>query len=153
NVIYAAISLLALQTLRDLGQGADTEGIVELIRSFKGTIPGRSWIGYTASDVKGLAVTDEPINPDQLSVFVLQELSAFEVIYRADAHSYLSGNVYTFSLALNFLTVLGYSSLFQGGIPPLLRLVYALRASRHIENGSDVRLVSPVDRLPLRQAE
>lgn len=45
NVIYAALSLLAMKELQKWGNNQAIEGITDLILSFQKTIPGRSWIG------------------------------------------------------------------------------------------------------------
>ncbi|MBD0383802.1 hypothetical protein [Paenibacillus sedimenti] len=159
NAIYTALSLSAIRELRGWGSEADIEGIYELIRAFDRTIPGRSWLGCTAGDVKRFVIEpgEMPVieYPEQLSAFVLEELAAFRVIYRAEAHHDLIGHMLTFSHALCLLHDLGYSALFRRGLTPLLQLVKALRRSQnlHPESASELRLVSPVDRLPLVQAE
>ncbi len=54
-VIYSSLeSRPALHELRGWGSYEDIAGISELIHSFERTIPGRSWIGYSASEVKRL---------------------------------------------------------------------------------------------------
>ncbi|MDO3412477.1 hypothetical protein QWJ34_22120 [Saccharibacillus sp. CPCC 101409] len=158
NVIYSAASLSAIRELGGWGAEEEIEGIAELIRSFEKTIPGRSWIGYSASEVKRMPLTEEddfpPVEkPKDLSALVLEELAAFENIYRAEAHHDLIGHMLTFSHALNILHDLGHVSFFRRGLPPLLRLVKALRASRSIRPDEPVKLVSAVDRLPLRPAQ
>lgn len=52
NVIYASLSLLAMKELQKWGDNQTIEGITTLILSFRKTIPGRSWIGYTTKEVK-----------------------------------------------------------------------------------------------------
>lgn len=154
NAIYVAVSLQAIRELGQWGSERDIEGIVELIRSFKGTIPGRSWIGVTASEVKRMGIEESDgmpriDGPEQLSAFVLGEMSAFKTIYRAEAHHDLIGHMLTFSHALNILHDLGYRELFEEGLPSLLILAKALRASRRVEQEEEVKLVSPVDKKPL----
>ncbi|MCR2806885.1 hypothetical protein [Paenibacillus soyae] len=154
NVIYSAVSLKALRELGQWGNEDDIAGIVELIRAFKGTIPGRSWIGVTASEVKRMSIEESDGMPriegaDQLSEFVLVELAAFQTIYRAESHHDLIGHLLTFSHGLNMLHDLGFRELFEKGVPSLLVLAKALRGSRIVERAEAVKLVSPVDRLPL----
>jgi len=158
NVIYSAASLSAIRELRGWGTEEQIAGIVDLIRSFEKTIPGRSWIGFNASEVKRFSITPEdhfPMihMPAELSTFVLEELASFPVIYRAEAHHDLIGHLLTFSHALNVLHDLGYADFFKRGIIPLLKLAKALRASRSILSMETVKLVSPVDRLPLQIAK
>lgn len=161
NVIYAAHSLQALRALGGWGARSDIEGIAALLRAFDRTIPGRSWIGYTASEVKRLdlhAATlasgglPEIEEAAQLSAFVLGELGAFRTIYRAEAHHDLIGHLLTYSHALNLLYDLGYRELFRKGLPSVLKLAVVLRASRDLAPEEPVKLVSPVDRLPLRES-
>jgi hypothetical protein len=160
NVIYAAHSLKALRALGGWGTRSDIEGIAALLRAFDRTIPGRSWIGYTASEVKRMELeaavhgSGGPVieSADQLSAFVLGELAAFRTIYRAEAHHDLIGHLLTYSHALNILHDLGYRGLFRSGVPPLLKLAVVLRRSRGLAPGEPVKLVSPVDRLPLRES-
>lgn len=157
NVIYSAASLSAIRELDGWGDREQIAGIADLICSFDKTIPGRSWIGYTAGDVKRLTIDPEddfpPIRtPEQLSEFVLEELDAFPVIYRAEAHHDLIGHLLTFSHALNVLYDLGYPEFFRRGMVPLFKLAKALRASRSIPAMQTIKLVSPVDRLPLQKA-
>ena len=56
------------------------KGITNLILSFRKTIPGRSWIGFTTKEVKQLSITDEIAselrNPKQLSTFILKRALA-----------------------------------------------------------------------------
>ncbi len=157
NVIYAALSLQAIRELNGWGTESEIQGICVLIKSFKRTIPGRSWLGYTASEVKRLTIdeSDEfPVirNAQQLSLLVLNELASFRAIYKAEAHHDLIGHMLTFSHALNILFDLGYISYFERGIPPLLKLIKVLRCTRDLEPEADIKLNSPVDHLPLVQA-
>lgn len=154
NCIYAAMGLLAIRELGD-ASAADVSGMVALIRAFERTIPGRSWIGYTAAEVKRLQVEEgmfPPIGtPAELSELILGELASYRVIYSAEAHHDLLGHMLTFSHALIILHDLGHAELFRQGLPGLMKLVVALRASRdsEAENGHGMILNSPVDRLPL----
>ncbi|MWC29367.1 hypothetical protein [Paenibacillus sp. MMS18-CY102] len=157
NAIYAAVSLLAIRELGGWGTQEQIEGICDLIRSFERTIPGRSWIGYSASQVKALALDEhgdwpEIRTPEQLSELVLAELAAFGTIYRAEAHHDLIGHLLTYSHALALLFELGCPAYFERGVPAVLKLAKVLRASRDLPSGADVPLFSPVDRLPLRKA-
>lgn len=158
NVIYSAASLSAIRELGGWGTEEQIEGIVDLIASFEKTIPGRSWIGYSASEVKRLPITLEDgfpaiASPEELSAFVLEELAAFPVVYRAEAHHDLIGHLLTFSHALNVLHDLGYPGFFERGLLPLFKLAKALRASRSISAAETVKLISSVDRLPLQPAK
>ncbi|WP_217595790.1 hypothetical protein [Cohnella sp. GbtcB17] len=157
NAIYAAASLKAIRELDGWGEAADIEAIAALIRSFKGKIPGRSWIGYKTSEVKALTLREEdgPAGIEDgaaLSRFVLRELAAFETIYRAESHHDLIGHMLTFSHALVTLEELGYPALFKRGLVPLFKLVHVLRASQRLRPGESLRLHSPVDREPLAPA-
>ncbi|MGF9767347.1 hypothetical protein [Bacillus albus] len=153
NVIYAALSLLAIKELQKWGDNQEIEGITNLILSFRKTIPGRSWIGFTTKEVKQLHINDEIVNelrnPKQLSKFILKELSQFNIIYRAEAHHDLIGHLLTFSHAINIMYDLGHSDIFHRGIRPLLKLVYVLRASQNLMPNTEINLHSPIDRLPL----
>ena len=153
NVIYAALSLLAIKELQKWGNNQAIEGITNLILSFRKTIPGRSWIGFTTKEVKQLSINDEIEsefkNPKQLSKFILKELSQFNIIYRAEAHHDLIGHLLTFSHAINIMYDLGHRDIFQRGIRPLLKLVYVLRASQYLMPNTEINLHSPIDRLPL----
>lgn len=160
NVIYAAISLLALRDLGRWGSQDEIEGICALLRSFEKTIPGRSWLGYTASEVKKLQIEESDNNPaiedaKQLSEFILNELSSFRIIYRAESHHDLIGHMLTFSHALNILFDLGHVTYFKRGLPPLLKLAKVLRASHNLNLDLDhsIKLSSPVDRWPILKAE
>ncbi|MFC3802440.1 hypothetical protein [Cohnella sp. GCM10012308] len=158
NAIYAAASLKAIREMDGWGEPEDVKEIAELIRSFKGKIPGRSWIGYKTSEVKVLALPekDGPSGIEDgaaLSRAILRELTAFETIYKAEAHHDLIGHMLTFSHALVTLEELGYRALFERGLGPLFKLVHALRASRHLRPGEPVKLHSPVDREPLAPAQ
>jgi hypothetical protein len=158
NVIYAALSLKAVRELDGWGKINDINEIGGLVRSFASTIPGRSWIGYSASEVKRLRISEDDripsiLTPKQLSEFILRELSEIEVIYRAEAHHDLIGHLLTFSHALNILYDLGYVSLFRRGLVPLLQLVKALRKSRDWATDDSIKLISPVDRKPLVEAK
>ncbi|MGE6598959.1 hypothetical protein [Bacillus proteolyticus] len=158
NVIYASLSLLAIKELSHWGSDQDINNIANLILSFQKTIPGRSWIGFTTKEVKQLLINNDEIqseikNPKQLSKFILNELSKFKIIYRAESHHDLIGHMLTFSHAINILYDLGYIELFQRGIKPLLKLVYVLRKSRDFTSNNHININSPVDRLPLIQAK
>ncbi|MDM5222936.1 hypothetical protein QUF86_19765 [Peribacillus sp. NJ11] len=158
NVIYSAVSLLAIRELKGWGSSDDLLGISNLILSFEKTIPGRSWIGFSASEVKRLEITKEdyiPIieNANELSYFVLEQLSDFPIIYRAESHHDLIGHMITFSHALNILFDLGHISFFKRGLPPLLKLIKVLRNSLHVKPGDSIKLISPVDYLPLQKAD
>ncbi|MDI4645701.1 hypothetical protein [Cohnella hashimotonis] len=158
NTIYAAASLKAIRELDGWAEPEDTKEMAELLRSFKGKIPGRSWIGYKTSEVKTLALPemDGPAAIEDgaaLSRAILRELTAFETIYKAEAHHDLIGHMLTFSHALVTLEELGYPDLFKRGLVPLFKLVQALRASRNIRPGDPVKLYSPVDREPLAPAQ
>ncbi|WP_172251338.1 hypothetical protein [Saccharibacillus deserti] len=158
NVIYSAASLSAIRELDGWGSREQIAGIADLVDSFEKTIPGRSWIGCTASEVKRLTIDPQdhfPIirTPEDLSGFVLEELAAFPVIYRAEAHHDLIGHLLTFSHALNILYDLGHPEFFYRGTVPLFKLAKALRASRCMSSMDTIKLVSPVDRLPLEQAK
>ncbi|GAB6551310.1 MULTISPECIES: hypothetical protein [Bacillus] len=157
NVIYAALSLLAMKELQKWGDNQEIEGITNLIISFRKTIPGRSWIGFTTKEVKQLSIKEEIEselrNPEQLSTFILKELSQFNIIYRAEAHHDLIGHLLTFSHAINIMYDLGHRDIFQRGIRPLLKLVYVLRASQNLTSNSEITLHSPIDGLPLVEAK
>lgn len=157
NVIYAALSLLAMKELQNWGNHQDIEGITNLILSFQKTIPGRSWIGFTTKEVKQLSINDEIQselrNPKQLSKFILNELSKFNLIYRAESHHDLIGHLLTFSHAINIMYDLGHRDIFQRGLRPLLKLVYVLRASQKLMPNTEINLHSPIDRLPLIESE
>ncbi|WP_419873406.1 hypothetical protein [Candidatus Pristimantibacillus sp. PTI5] len=158
NVIYSAASLLAIHELKGWGSTEDISGITDLIRAFERTIPGRSWIGFSASEVKSMEITDEEgfpaiSNPNELSTFVLEQLGEFPVIYRAESHHDLIGHMLTFSHALNILYDLGHVSFFERGLPPLMKLIKVLRTSHNVKPGNSIKLVSPVDQLPLQPAE
>lgn len=157
NIIYSALSLMALKELGGWGTKDEIEGISTLLHSFEKTIPGRSWLGYSVSEVKKLEIDENDHfpaieNAEQLSEFILNELSSFRVIYRAEAHHDLIGHMLTFSHALNVFFDLGYITYFQRGLPPLLKLVKALRASHHLDPDHPLQLSSPVDRWPLMKA-
>lgn len=154
NVIYAAISLLAIKELGSWGHEDDIAGISSLIQSFQKTIPGRSWLGYSVSDVKRLELTEGDQfpniqNPTQLSELVLKELASFQTIYKAEAHHDLIGHMLTFSQALNVLHDLGHDEYFRKGIPSLLKLIKVLRVSQAINPDHPLPLFSPIDRVPL----
>jgi hypothetical protein len=158
NVIYSALSLLAIRQLGGWGTHDDIKGITALIRSFEKTIPGRSWLGYSASEVKRLELSESDEFPvidsaERLSAFILQEVSEFKLIYRAEAHNDLIGHMLTYSHALNILHDLGHESYFRRGLTPLLKLVKALRFSRDLKPDDSVKLISPVDHLPLARSE
>ncbi|MFC5652525.1 hypothetical protein ACFPYJ_26080 [Paenibacillus solisilvae] len=157
-VIYSAISLLALHELGGWGSEEEAAGIAALIRSFERTIPGRSWIGYSTSEVKRVQLEEEDRipdihHPDQLSKFILGELAACQTIYRAEAHHDLLGHMLTYSDALNLLYDLGHGDFFRRGLTPLFKMVKVLRASRSLHPGDDLRVFSPVDRLPLSECK
>ncbi|SME51061.1 hypothetical protein BACERE00185_05617 [Bacillus mobilis] len=157
NVIYAALSLLAIKELQKWGDNQEIEGITNLIFSFRKTIPGRSWIGFTTKEVKQLSIKEEIEselrNPEQLSTFILKELSQFNIIYRAEAHHDLIGHLLTFSHAINIMYDLGHRDMFQRGVRPLLKLVYVLRASQNLTSNSEITLHSPIDCLPLVESK
>ncbi|MGG1607934.1 hypothetical protein [Bacillus wiedmannii] len=157
NVIYAALSLLAVKELQKWGDNQAIEGITNLILSFRKTIPGRSWIGFTTKEVKQLSINDEIEsefkNPKQLSQFILKELLQFNIIYRAEAHHDLIGHLLTFSHAINIMYDLGHRDIFQRGIRPLLKLVYVLRASQYLIPNTEINLHSPIDRLSLIESK
>lgn len=157
NVIYAALSLLAMKELQKWGDNQDIKGITNLILSFRKTIPGRSWIGFTTKEVKQLNIKDEIENelrnPKQLSKFILKELSQFHIIYRAEAHHDLIGHLLTFSHAINIMYDLGHIDIFHRAIRPLLKLVYVLRASQNLTSNSQITLHSPIDCLPLIESK
>ena len=157
NVIYAALSLLAIKELQKWGDNQEIEGITNLILSFRKTIPGRSWIGFTTKEVKQLHINDEIVNelrnPKQLSKFILKELSQFNIIYRAEAHHDLIGHLLTFSHAINIMYDLGHSDIFHRGIRSLLKLVYVLHASQNLMPNTEINLHSPIDRLPLIESK
>ncbi|QWG63662.1 hypothetical protein [Bacillus mycoides] len=157
NVIYAALSLLAMKELQKWGDNQAIEGITDLILSFQKTIPGRSWIGFTTKEVKRLSIKDEIQselrNSKQLSKFILNELSEFKIIYRAESHHDLIGHMLTFSHAINIMYDLGYKDIFQRGIRPLLKLVYVLRASKKLMLNTEINLHSPIDHLPLIESK
>ncbi|KEK23478.1 hypothetical protein [Bacillus gaemokensis] len=154
NVIYTALSLLAIRELHNWGTQEDIEGIADLILSFEKTIPGRSWIGFSTSEVKRLQINNNDTissinNPEKLSEFILKELSQFKVIYKAEAHHDLIGHMLTFSHALNILHDLGHVSFFKKGLVSLLKLVQVLRESQNLKLDEPIKLNSPVDCLPL----
>ncbi|KPV59708.1 hypothetical protein QJ48_09420 [Paenibacillus sp. A3] len=158
NAIYAAVSLLALHELGGWGSEENIDGICELLRAFENTVPGRSWLGFTASEVRRLGPDEADRFPKvkdarQLSEFILNEVAQFKTIYRAEAHHDLIGHMLTFSHALNILSDLGHESLFRRGLLPLFTLIKVLRRSHHLLPGDAIRLDSPVDRLPLKKAE
>jgi hypothetical protein len=158
NVIYSGASLLAIRELKGWGSDSDINGIVDLIRSFERTPPGRSWLGITAAQVKKMDITNEDGFPDistpnQLSSLVLEELAGFSIIYRAEAHHDLIGHMLTYSHALNMLFDLGHISFFKRGLLPVLKLIKALRSSKDVKPGHTIKLVSPVDRMPLQPAK
>lgn len=157
NVIYAALSLLAIKELQKWGDNQEIEGITNLILSFRKTIPGRSWIGFTTKEVKQLHINDEIVNelrnPKQLSTFILKELSQFHIIYRAEAHHDLIGHLLTFSHAINIMYDLGHRDIFHRALRPLLKLVYVLRASQNLMPNTEINLHSPIDRLPLIESK
>lgn len=157
NVIYAALSLIAVKENGGQVTNNTAEKIAELIHSFAKTIPGRSWIGYSASEVKRLQLDEsdeitEINTPSQLSLFVLGELAQFDKIYRAESHHDLLGHMLTFSHALNILYDLGHTEYFHRGLPALLKLIKVLRISRDLNDSSELKLISPVDRLPFIKA-
>lgn len=156
NVIYSAVSLLAIHELGGWGSRQQIEGIAELIRSFQRTIPGRSWLGCSVSEVKQLEPEEADRFPaiengQQLSGLILDELSSFRTIYNAEAHHDLIGHMLTYSHAINILDDLGHHSYFKRTLPPLLKLIKALRKSR--EPALPLPLNSPVDRQPLALRE
>lgn len=90
--------------------------------------------------------------PSGLSRFVLNELSRFKVIYRAEAHHDLIGHLLTFSHALNVLHDLGLMEQRRKGLSAWLVLAEVLRASRDMTEQELLPLHSPVDKLPLQLA-
>lgn len=156
NVIYAAIGMKAIRELGGWGTKQEIGGIAGLIRSFKGKIPGRSWIGFKTSEVKAMipptAGEQGVMGGSELSRLVLHELASFKTIYRAEAHHDLIGHMLTFSHALVTLEELGYADLFQRGLVPLFKLIEVLKTTRDIRPDEPIRLVSPVDREPLQAA-
>ncbi|GIP37052.1 hypothetical protein J31TS4_03320 [Paenibacillus sp. J31TS4] len=105
-----------------------------------------------------MEITDEDgfpaiSNPKELSSLVLEQLAAFPIIYRAESHHDLIGHMLTFSHALNILFDLGHVSFFERGLTPILKMITVLRYSQNVKPGDSVKLVSPVDQLPLQQAE
>ncbi|WP_152393642.1 hypothetical protein [Paenibacillus guangzhouensis] len=158
HVIYSAIALLAIRELEAWGTESQIDGIVQLVRSFENTIPGRSWFGLSTKEVKKLGIDADDVfpqihNPSDLSAFVLSELAAFEVIYHAEAHHDLIGHMLTFAHALNILHDLGYESLFHKGLHPLFKMVKVLRMSQNMQPDDNVPLFSPVDRLPMMKKQ
>ncbi len=158
NVIYAAQSILAIRELEGWGNAEEIEGICDLIFAFEKTIPGRSWLGCSARDVRDFVIVDNEefpsiLNPTQLSEFILNEVASFSTIYRAEAHHDLIGHLLTFSHSLNVLHDLGYSEYFHRGLHAIFQLVKALRLSQNLTNDELPKLRSPVDRLPLVKAE
>ncbi|TBL77405.1 hypothetical protein [Paenibacillus thalictri] len=114
---------MAIHELNGWGSTEEVAGITDLILSFKKSIPGRSWIGYSASEVKRMQILDEDgfptiTNPKELSWLVLEQLTKFPVIYRGEAHHDLIGHMLTFSHALNILYDLGHVSFFERGLLP-----------------------------------
>lgn len=157
NVIYSAASLMAIRELQGWGSHSDITGIADLIRAFEKTPPGRSWIGFTAAKVKRMDLSEDdgfPViaKPEELSLLVLEELSQFTAIYRAESHHDLIGHMLTFSHALNILFDLGHVSFFERGLLPLLKLIKVLRSSRSLNTDEPIMLSSAVDRLPLQPA-
>ncbi|MCM3748176.1 hypothetical protein M3223_12505 [Paenibacillus pasadenensis] len=159
NVIYAALSLQAIALLEDNIPRSLVQDLADLICSFRSTIPGRSWLGLTTKQVKGLKpslVTDAERShfeePSELSRFVLNELSRFNVIYRAEAHHDLIGHLLTFSHALNVLHDLELTEQRRKGLSAWLVLAEVLRASRNMTEQELLPLHSPVDKLPLQVA-
>ncbi|RIX50020.1 hypothetical protein D3P08_22395 [Paenibacillus nanensis] len=157
NVIYSAASLLAIRELQGWGSQTDITGIADLIRAFEKTPPGRSWIGFTAAEVKRMELSEDdgfPViaKPEELSLLVLEELSQFTAIYRAESHHDLIGHMLTFSHALNILFDLGHVTFFERGLRPVLKLVKVLRSSRSLTIDEPLKLSSAVDRLPLHPA-
>ncbi|WP_411346581.1 hypothetical protein ACE3MZ_11585 [Paenibacillus sp. WLX1005] len=157
NVIYTALSLKAIRELGGWGTAREIEGICTLIESFRKTIPGRSWLGYSVAEVKRIEIAESDgfpkiTNAKQLSAFILSELSSFQTIYRAEAHHDLIGHMLTFSHGLNILFDLGHEEYVRSGLPALLKLVKVLRASRDLRSETPITLRSPVDHLPLIQA-
>ncbi|CAM4416048.1 hypothetical protein FHS16_000971 [Paenibacillus endophyticus] len=158
NVIYSAVSLIAIRELQGWGTEEQISGLSELVLSFRKTIPGRSWIGYSVAEVKRLDLSSMdqlqlPREPKELSAYVLEQLAAFSIIYEAESHHDLIGHMLTFSHALNLLYDMGHRSFFQRGQLPLRRLVNVLQASHHLKPGEAIKLYSAVDRIPLEPAE
>ena len=148
NVIYASLSLLAMKELQN---GVIIKQLKDYYSYFiiSKTIPGRSWIGYTTKEVKQLSfeeeIQSELSNPTQVSQFILNELSKFNSIYRAESHHDLIGHLLTYPHAINIMYDLGHIDIFQRGIRPLLKLVYVLRASQKLKLNTEITLHSPID--------
>jgi hypothetical protein len=159
QAIYGAISLKAIRELEGWGTAEEIEQIAQLIESFERTIPGRSWVNTTVKEMRRMHLDEkdgfpEILHPIQLSQLILEELGAFRTIYQAEAHHDLIGHMLTYGHALNMLYELGYVALFYKGIPPFLKMVKALRLGRDMDvMQEEVTLQSPVDVLPLTQAE
>lgn len=58
----------------------------------------------------------------------------------------------TYSDSLNLLYDLGHEDFFRRGLTPLFKMVKVLRKSRMIHPDEPVRLVSPVDKMPLAES-
>ncbi|WP_420873394.1 hypothetical protein [Paenibacillus silvae] len=159
QAIYGAISLKAIRELEGWGTAQEIEQIAQLIESFERTIPGRSWMNTTVKEIRHMSLEEKDGFPDiqkpmELSRLILEELGAFSTIYQAEAHHDLIGHMLTYGHALNILYELGYPALFSKGIPPFLKMVKALRLSRNVDaTQAGATLQSPVDMLPLQQAE
>lgn len=159
QAIYGAISLKAIRELEGWGTAQEIEQIAQLLLSFERTPPGRSWINTTVKEIRHMRLEEkdgfsEILHPVQLSQFILGEWVAFRTIYQAEAHHDLIGHMFTYGHALNMLYELGYQGLFHQGIPPFLKMVKALRLSRHIDVASEAAILqSAVDVPPLTQAE
>lgn len=112
-----------------------------ILAALDATIDGLHWVGHNVI-YYGM----------KLPAFILNELAAYSVIYRAEAHHDLLGHMLTYSHALNLLYDLGHHTYFHRGLPGLLKIVKVLRASRRLDPAEPIRLISPVDRLPLAEA-
>ena len=156
NVIYSALSLKALRELPELGTSELVDGIVELVRTFNKSVPGRSWIGWTGREVKNLATPTDILlhvqDANHLSNCILDEISRFRTIYKAEAHNDLMGHLLTHSQALVILYDLGYQEIFERGINPLKKQVKILRSSQDLPPGTEFTVSSPVDKPPLEVA-
>lgn len=157
NVIYAALTLKALQHVPNAATVELVNDVAGLVRSFEKSIPGRSWIGWTGRDVRQLQITPEDEfprleTPIDVSAFVLQELARFALIYRAEAHHDLIGHFITFSQAIALLHDLGHPDLFARAVGPLKLLAKVLRKSQNLTLETTFQLSSPGDKLPLSEA-
>lgn len=153
NVIYAALSLNALRRVPDLVEAVP--GVARLTALFDRSVPGRSWIGWTIQQVRDASIdeTTWPLStPADVSRAVLEELSAFRTIFRAESHHDLIGHLLDFAQAVNLLHDLGHEDLFVRALSPLRRFIFVLRSSQDLVPGQHLAITSPLDRSPLREA-